>query len=250
MKRWLHLALMLCISAMLSVSAYAVDVIIDGVKVNFNESSGYPFISSEGRTLVPLRATMEAFGATVRWDQENSTALVSKNETTVSCKIGEKRIFRNGTEIPNDAAAVNVYGRTYLPISAVLEALDASVGWNGNVLVTKPGAGTLITEIENSGKKVSNYWAVWESAIALKDAGDYAGCIEKLKEVAPTFLEKSDYNSDAMLYNHLGSCYDKLAMTDEAAACYTKEAELWELAGLHQAALDAARRASFCNSTF
>lgn len=249
MKKLRDLLVMVLLSVLLTLSASAVDVYIDGNKVFFDDDTGYPFITEEGRTLVPLRATMEAFGATVRWDAETKTALVTKNETTVAVKIGENRVFRNGTEIPNDAAAVIVSGRTYLPIRAVLEALDATVGWNGSVLVTRPGAGTLIHEIENSGKKVSNYWAAWERAIALKDAGNYAECIEQMKELAPTFLAKSDYNSDAMFYHHLGYCYDQLNKKDEAAACYTRESELWELAGLHQESLDAARRASFSNST-
>lgn len=249
MKKLRSFLVMALMAVILTVSASAVDVYIDGVKVPFDENSGYPFISAEGRTLVPLRATMEAFGATVRWDAETKTALVTKNETTVAVTIGENRIFRNGTEIPNDAAAVIVNGRTYLPIRAVLEALDATVGWDGSVLVARPGAGTLIYEIENSGKKVSNYWAAWEQAMALKDAGSYAECIEKMKVLAPTFLAKSDYNSDAMFYHHLGYCFDQLNQKDEASACYMRESELWELAGLHQESLDAARRASFSNST-
>lgn len=249
MKKLVHLASMVLLSVFLTISASAVDVYMDGVPVVFDDNTGYPFISAENRTLVPLRVTMEAFGATVRWDAETRTALVTKNETTVAVKIGENRIFRNGTEIPNDAAAVIVNGRTYLPIRAVLEALDATVGWNGSVLVTSPGAGTLIYEIENSGLTVSNYWAAWENAMALKDASNYAECVEKMRELAPVFLEKSDYNSDAMFYHHLGYCYDQLNQKAEAAACYTRESELWELAGLHQESLDAARRASFSNST-
>lgn len=234
---------------LLTCYASAIDVIIDGVKVEFNDSTGYPFISAENRTLVPLRATMEAFGATVRWDAETSTALVTKNEATVTCKIGENCIYRNGTKIENDTAAIIKDSRTYLPIRAVLEALDAKVDWDGSVLVTKPGAGTLVYSIENSGKKVSNYWAEWSKALELKSAGKYAECIEAMKNLAPTFLAANDYNSDAMLYNHLGSCYDKLQMTDEAAACYVREAELWELAGDHQSSLGALRRASYSGST-
>lgn len=252
MKKLLHLSLMVFVAVFLTVSASAVDVFIDGEKVAFDDNTGYPFISAENRTLVPLRATMEAFGATVRWDAETRTAIVTKNETTVTCKIGENRIYRNGTEIPNDAAAVIVNGRTYLPIRAVLEALDAKVGWDNSVravMVTKLGAATLISEIENSGKKVKNIWAAWSKALELKDAGDYAGCIEKMKELAPSFLAANDYYSDAMLYNHLGFCYNQLNMMDEAAACYMREAQLWELAGDHQSSLGAARRASFSSGT-
>ncbi len=249
MKKLLSVFFAAVVFAALTVSASAIDVIIDGVKVEFNDSTGYPFISAENRTLVPLRATMEAFGATVRWDAETSTALVTKNEATVTCKIGENRIFRNGTEIPNDTAAIIKDSRTYLPIRAVLEALDAKVDWDGSVLVTKPGAAGLIYSIENSGNKVSNYWGEWSKALELKSAGDYAGCIEAMKKLAPSFLAANEYANDAMLYNHLGACYNNLQMMEEAAACFVREAELWELSGAHQSALGALRRAGYCEST-
>ena len=231
------------------IPAMATDVVIDNVKVSFNDSTGYPFISAEGRTMVPLRATMEAYGATVRWDSEQSTAIVTKGVTTVTCKIGEAAIYRNGTKIENDAAATVVDGRTYLPIRAVLEALDAKVSWDGNVVVNSPGAGNLIYEIENSGKKVSNFWKVWTEALNLKNSGNYAGAIEKFIEVAPEFLAKSDAYSDAMLFNHLGACYNALGMVDETVACYKRESYYWEIAGLPQAAIDASRRGDLSGST-
>ena len=53
----------------------ATDVKIDSAAVLFNDSTGYPFVW-EGRTLVPLRATMEAFGAEVGWDGATQTATV------------------------------------------------------------------------------------------------------------------------------------------------------------------------------
>lgn len=234
---------------LLCLPALAVDVIIDGVKVEFTDSTGYPYISPEGRTLVPLRAAMEAFGASVRWDASNYAAIVTKNETTVVCKIGENCIYRNGTKIPNDASAVISNGRTYLPIRAVLEALDATVGWDGNVIVTSPGAGDLICRIEHHDTDIKNFWAAWVDALELESQGRCAECIEALKEVAPVYLAASDYNSDAMLYNHLGHCYEILGMNEEAEACYHRESEYWELAGLHQASLDAERRSSFSHST-
>ena len=243
-------SVILILSLVLSgMTAFATDVSIDNIKVPFNDSTGYPFISAEGRTMVPLRATMEAYGATVRWDAEQSTAIVTKGVTTVTCKIGESAIYRNGTKIVNDAAATVVNGRTYLPIRVVLEALDAKVSWDGNVKVESPGAGTLIYNIENSGKRVSNYWKAWENALALKNSGNYAAAIEKIIEVAPVFLEKSGYNSDAMLYHNLGECYNALGMVDETVACYRREADYWALAGKTQENIDALRRADLSGST-
>ena len=48
------------------ISASAAGVVIDSARVNFTDETGYPFVDS-GRTLVPLRATMErTFRGTVR----------------------------------------------------------------------------------------------------------------------------------------------------------------------------------------
>ncbi len=249
MKKFLLLAfIVLCLTAGVMTS-FATDVVIDGVKVGFNDSTGYPYVSSEGRTMVPLRVTMEAYGATVRWDDEADTAIVSKGVTTVTCKIGEAAVYSNGTKIKNDAAAVIKGGRTYLPIRAVLESLDAKVSWDGNVQVSSPGAGRLVYDIENSGIKVSNYWKVWEEALALEASGNYSGAVEKFRQVAPVFLQKSDAHSDAMLFKHLGDCYNALGMTDEATACYKRESYYWEIAGLPQAAIDASRRGDLSGST-
>lgn len=247
MKRlFVLICIFICLTA---IHVSATDIIIDGTKVEFNQSSGYPFINQDNRTMVPLRATMEAYGAEVRWDSEQNTAIVAKGVTTVTCKIGEDCVYRNGTKIPNDASATIVNGRTYLPIRAVLEALDAEVGWDGNVLVSSPGAADVIYNIEHSDSHVSNMWAEWQNALKLKQNGNYAECIEKIKQLAPDFLKASDDNSDAMLFNHLGECYSKLGMVEEAAAAYTREGEKWETAGLPQASIAAFRKASLTQST-
>ena len=225
-----------------------INVIIDGVKVNFDASSGAPFIEN-GRTLVPLRASMEALGAEVTWDNEQRCAIVKKGPTTVVCYIGEECIYRNGTKIKNDAAAQIKDSRTYLPIRAVAEALDATVSWDGNVIITTNAAGNLIHSIENSGKHVSNVWKKWEAALATKASGNYQGAIDQFIELAPDFLAKHDSNSDAMLYKHLGECYSALGKNDEASACFKREAHYWSLAGKDQETIDATRRSTLINSS-
>ena len=118
----------LCIST--TVFASGINVYIDGIPVNFTYDTGFPFISSEGRTMVPLRATMEAFGASVEWEHTTQTAFVRKDTTTVRCVINNKNLYRNNVAFYNDAAAVINNGRTYLPIRAVLEAFGATVSWD------------------------------------------------------------------------------------------------------------------------
>lgn len=59
-------------------------VIINGKTTIFNSSTGISFVDKSYRTLVPLRATMEAFGCNVEWDPANNTATLTKNNTTVT----------------------------------------------------------------------------------------------------------------------------------------------------------------------
>lgn len=116
-----------------SVPAFAADSIgvdINGVPVQFTESSGNVFIDSQNRTQVPLRATMEAYGCDVQWDASTRTGIVSKGGKTVTVPIGQKYITLNGNRIENDTAAVIQNNRTYLPIRAVVEAFGGYVDYD------------------------------------------------------------------------------------------------------------------------
>lgn len=227
----------------------AVDVFVNSVPVGFNDSVGYPFIEN-GRTLVPLRASMEALGAEVSWDGASNTAVVRKGTTTVACVIGENCVYRNGTKIVNDAAAVIRGSRTYLPIRVVAEALDAEVLWDGNVRITSGAAGNLIYSIENSGSHVSpaELWKLWDSALLQKASADYNAAIETIKRIAPDFIAANDGNSSAMLYKHLGECYSELNLSAEASACFAREAQFWTQMGKTQETIDANRRSGLISS--
>ena len=73
-KKVLYVLFAVCLALLVSVSAAAYTrVYIDKSEVQFNDSTGYPFVEN-GRTLVPLRVTMESFGATVDWEQQTKTA--------------------------------------------------------------------------------------------------------------------------------------------------------------------------------
>ena len=248
MKKFLVSLSLVMMLLLFAVSAHAIDVIIDGVKVDFTASSGAPFIEN-GRTLVPLRASMEALGAEVTWDDAQRCAIVKKGPTTVVCYIDEACIYRNGTKINNDAAATIRDSRTYLPIRVVAEALDATVSWDGNVVISTSAAGNLIYSIENSGLHVSNIWKAWEKALAAKNSGNYQSAIDQFITLAPDFLAKHDSNSDAMFYKHLGECYSALGKNEEASACFKREAYYWSLASKEQETIDATRRATLINSS-
>ncbi len=244
MKRIIVFAVCAALIALVSltVSAYT-KVYIDETEVLFNESTGYPFVEN-GRTLVPLRVTMETFGAEVDWEQATKTAYVRKGTTTVRCVVGENCIYRNDVKISNDAAAVITGGRTYLPIRAVLEAFGATVGWNGAVLVESGSAVPFINKVKSAPSVTRNYWAKWTEALELKSQGKFELAAETIMSVSNVFLEVNSSNSNAMLFKHLGECFANLGDFEKASACFSQEALYWEVSdGMEQSVIDANRRA-------
>lgn len=130
MKKHTLLLALVC-SFAVSCPAYGqIGLSFNDVPVSFTDSTGRPIIDENGRTLVPLRASMESMGCTVNWYEPSRTAFVVNGDTTVSVPIGQSCVYRNGVSIPNDTSAKIIDGRVYLPIRAVLEAFGASVSWD------------------------------------------------------------------------------------------------------------------------
>ena len=105
-----------------------------GIKVNGERiyPDSDPVLVSD-RTLVPIRAIAEKLGYSVEWDPEYLiiTMLSDDQETILHFGIGESYALKNFTEeIPLDVPATIIGSRTYLPLRAVAEAMDADVNWN------------------------------------------------------------------------------------------------------------------------
>ena len=137
-------------SAVLSCTALA-----DGnasVKVNGNEViyDQRPIIE-DGRVLVPMRATFEALGAAIEWDDTTKTVKASNGTDNISIEIGKNELIIEGREnITLDVAAKIVNGRTLVPLRAVSEAFNADVGWDNDTktvsIITNDG----VNFIDNS----------------------------------------------------------------------------------------------------
>lgn len=176
---------------MTSVAAASdIGVTIDGKSVVLQSGYGKPFIDSNSRTLVPLRGVMEAFGATVSWNDETRTANVVKNGTTVQAPIGQAYVLVNGASVTNDTTAVIKDERTYLPIRAVLEAFGAGVSWdndNRTVVVRTDGTVTENPAEPNRGGGTSRNGeldAMWISYLEYmempKDEAGFKAAIDKM----------------------------------------------------------------------
>lgn len=106
-----------------------------------------PAILNEGRTLVPVRALAEAFGAEVDWRAGDRQVAVTRGGTQLLLTLGSGTALVNGEEAPLPdgigAQLVSVGGteRTLVPLRFLAETLGAGVEWDG-----KTWAADLVTE--------------------------------------------------------------------------------------------------------
>lgn len=123
--------LFVCVLLLITcTNVFAINVMVNEDEVTFTNDTGSPFVDENQRTQVPLRVTMEAFGAEVEWDDANNTAIVTKNGNTVEVPVGKNYISLNGSTIQTDTKALIKEGKTYLPIRPVAESLGAKIFWD------------------------------------------------------------------------------------------------------------------------
>lgn len=135
-----------------SMAAPAVNVEVLGESVVWTDAE--PFIDSNNRTLVPLRAVGEALGLTVEWDDKAREAVFSYEEepdegsvlsSELHFPIGSNEayyesnyygsdgyVYKDGDVIVMDTAAVIVNNRTYAPVRYLAEFFGYEVSWNEN----------------------------------------------------------------------------------------------------------------------
>lgn len=86
-----------------------------------------PFVNADSRTMVPIRALAEDFGATVDWNADTKTVKVTLDGNTVEMTIDSKTYKVNGAKKTMDTAPVIMSDRTYVPVRFVAEALGFKV---------------------------------------------------------------------------------------------------------------------------
>ena len=93
-----------------------------------------PPVIKNGRTLVPIRAIIEALAGTVGWDATTKKATVTLGKKTIALWIGKSAATVNGVSTLIDSTDAKVVpeiinGRTMLPLRFVSENLGATVSW-------------------------------------------------------------------------------------------------------------------------
>ncbi|MDR1537502.1 MAG: DUF362 domain-containing protein [Clostridiales bacterium] len=151
-------------------------ITVNGQQSPIDEDDTVPVIQ-EGRTLMPIRAVVEAMGGTVSWEQTNQTATLVCGGQTIQLAIGQTTAYLGNEAKALDVAPVIINGRTMLPILFVAESFGYAASWNGDaqeVTITNMGTDAndavavyMVTAITPDGLQ-----AVYEALGIAPDADD------------------------------------------------------------------------------
>ena len=113
-----------------STARNSVSVTVNGSAIKWTDAT--PFINSDGRTMVPLRAVGDALGLTVSWDGSAREAVFTDGRKTIYFPINKStaRTSGGGT-VKMDTAAIVIDGRTYAPVRYLAEYFGHIVDWDG-----------------------------------------------------------------------------------------------------------------------
>lgn len=115
-----------------------------------------------GRTMVPLRATLEAMGAQVDYDQATRSALVTGEKASFTHLIGSDVItLSDGTEVKMDVASyATASNRTMVPVRFFSQVLGYDVFWDNDYRMV------FLLDEETFTKKVDSRLAILNGYLA------------------------------------------------------------------------------------
>ncbi|MEA4973229.1 MAG: alpha/beta fold hydrolase [Candidatus Metalachnospira sp.] len=138
------------------LTAFAADISVTakGAAVEFTDAK--PYINSDSRTLVPLRAIAEALDLNVTWDDTAKAATFADKAGTKKTvfTIGENKYTvvsgETSSDVEMDTAAVITDDRTYAPARYLAEAFGYNVSWDGSnsIVSITPSYDIAATEVE------------------------------------------------------------------------------------------------------
>lgn len=97
-------------------------------RVNFKFDT--PPVIKGSRTLIPVRAIVQGFGAEVDWDEETRTVTITKDDKEIVLTLGSSIIYVNGEEYEIDAPAELISNRTFVPLRFLIHNFGLNVKWD------------------------------------------------------------------------------------------------------------------------
>lgn len=102
---------------------------VNGIEHSIDNEGTVPIIINE-RTLLPVRAVVEAMGGTVEWNGDTQTVTLNRNSDTINLIIGSQTAYLNDKAEVIDTAPTILNNRTMLPIRFIAENFGFTVNWD------------------------------------------------------------------------------------------------------------------------
>lgn len=135
------LIVLLVVSVPVFAQAYTHDVVVNlqidnpimevnGEYTEIDYGRGTTPVIIEGRTLVPIRAIIEAFDGNVEWNDFTKTVILTMDNDVIWLTIDSFTAYYNGVSYFLDTAPRIINDRTMLPIRFIAEKFNLGVAWN------------------------------------------------------------------------------------------------------------------------
>ena len=134
------LILLVFVVPTVAVSASEINVVINGVVVDFGEVRPTEY---NGYVMVPVRAVFERLDFNVDWVGigQREIVMLQRHDFTIQITLGELSFTTNGVTHPLGTAARSIGGSIKVPIIAIIESIGLSVVWDENsrvLLISTP----------------------------------------------------------------------------------------------------------------
>jgi len=111
------------------------NIIVKGKHLGFDT----PPVIKSGRTLVPVRALVQAFGAEVKWNPVDQTVTITKGDQKIVLTLGETEVVVNDGTIQLDVPAQAMNGRTVVPLRFIAEQMGFEVDYEDGDITIEEG---------------------------------------------------------------------------------------------------------------
>lgn len=152
---------------------------VNGQETGIDAEGTVPLIRNE-RTLVPIRAIIEAFGGNVEWNGETQTVTLTIDDDEIKLTIDGTTAYLNNAANTLDVAPAIIDDRTMLPIRFIAEGFGLDVDWDEN---TQKISLTIFADNsggENEEMNTENHTRNEIGALSPEDALEYMKNTENL----------------------------------------------------------------------
>ncbi len=102
---------------------------VDGIEQEIDPGKGTAPVIVRGRTMLPIRAVVEAMGGAVGWNGSNKEVSLTVGSTVLKLWLGKSELSKNSAIIKIDVPPMLINNRTCVPLRFAAENLNCQIEW-------------------------------------------------------------------------------------------------------------------------